>query len=319
MIKDAKIDDLQNGLTVFPEFCCYMTMLLTVKQRPATIRIVCGLTFLQHCDIRVLQYIVDSGCVVDEAEECAAAYAGNLDCLKFVYDTYRRDQLDLPKGPKLCGVAAAKGNLEVLKFAHENGYEFDVWTCAEAAANGHLSCLKFAHETGCPWDVKTMHGAAVKGHLDCLAYACERGCSWYPFFLGTTADVAAAGQLECLKYLHEHGCLWHKKTLCRALRNGKWDCAIYALLHDAPRQDITKFMVLSMFIALGALFDRYKPFSLGDTVTQTVRIQVGHLIYHVADMFEQVTLFMYVFGLLAILVSIGPLVEYCTLPAFDRF
>ena len=48
----------------------------------------------------------------------------------------------------------------------------------EAAENGHLDCLKYAHENGCEWNVWTTLKAAYNGHLDCLRYAIENGCPY---------------------------------------------------------------------------------------------------------------------------------------------
>ena len=38
------------------------------------------------------------------------------------------------------------GHLEVLKWARENGCQWDEWTCATAAEGGHLEVLKWARE-----------------------------------------------------------------------------------------------------------------------------------------------------------------------------
>ena len=57
-----------------------------------------------------------------------------------------------------------------------------IYSCCEklstvvAALNGHLDCLKYAHENGCEWDEDTCSEAALNGHLDCLKYAHENGC-----------------------------------------------------------------------------------------------------------------------------------------------
>ena len=72
--------------------------------------------------------------------------------------------------------AAKYGELECLKYAHENGCPWDEETCASAAEKGKLECLKYAHENGCPWDEDTCEFAAAKGDLECLKYACENGC-----------------------------------------------------------------------------------------------------------------------------------------------
>ena len=45
--------------------------------------------------------------------------------------------------------AAFGGHLDVLKWARENGCEWDSDTCSDAALNGHLSVLKWARKNGC--------------------------------------------------------------------------------------------------------------------------------------------------------------------------
>jgi phosphoserine aminotransferase len=48
-----------------------------------------------------------------------------------------------------CSYAAENGNLEVLKWARENGCEWESNTCSCAAWNGHLEVLKWAKNNGC--------------------------------------------------------------------------------------------------------------------------------------------------------------------------
>jgi hypothetical protein len=50
-----------------------------------------------------------------------------------------------------CYSAATWGNLNNLKYAHENGCERDQNTCEIAASMGFVECLKYAVENGCPW------------------------------------------------------------------------------------------------------------------------------------------------------------------------
>ena len=45
--------------------------------------------------------------------------------------------------------AACNGHLDVLKWARENNYVWDHYTCSYAARNGHLHVLKWARENGC--------------------------------------------------------------------------------------------------------------------------------------------------------------------------
>ena len=45
-----------------------------------------------------------------------------------------------------------------------------------AAFKGHLDCLIFAHMLKFPWDKRVTLVAAREGHIDCFMYACANGC-----------------------------------------------------------------------------------------------------------------------------------------------
>ena len=98
---------------------------------------------------------------------------------------------------------ALHGYLNCMRYAHENGCNWNEDTCSNAARNGHLECLKYAHENGCNWNDRTCSYAAKNGHLECLKYAHENGCDWNE---DTCSGAANNGHLECLKYAHENGC-----------------------------------------------------------------------------------------------------------------
>ena len=72
---------------------------------------------------------------------------------------------------RICHNLSYKGHLECLKYACENGYEWNKCTCSNAAYNGHLECLKYSHINGCPLNEYTCSNAAYNGHLECLKYA----------------------------------------------------------------------------------------------------------------------------------------------------
>ena len=44
-------------------------------------------------------------------------------------------------------------------------------TTYSVARNGYLECLRYAHENGCEFDFDTIFVAAQNGHLECLQYA----------------------------------------------------------------------------------------------------------------------------------------------------
>ena len=71
----------------------------------------------------------------------------------------------------LCEKIAKSGNLEVLKWARENGCEWNRSTCSNAAFGGHLEVLKWALSNGCEWNRYTCSNAALGGHLEVLKWA----------------------------------------------------------------------------------------------------------------------------------------------------
>lgn len=177
--------------------------------------------------------------------------------IKFLLKSNRED---------LCTAFANNGKLNLLKFAHENGYPWDEETCRAAAKGGHLDCLIYAHEHGCPWSESICYAAEYNNRVDCLRYAHEHGCPWayafthydaatdgrlevikylYEYECGLIIphrswgrDVCAAaaysGQLECLQFLHEHECPWHLTTTKYAAETGNVNCLKYAIENDCP-------------------------------------------------------------------------------------
>ena len=117
--------------------------------------------------------LFDAMTLCEDMHKCIkAAEAGDLDELKRLRGGRAWSIMD----EHTIEWAARCGQMESLKFAHENGCPWHVRVCREAAGAGHLECLKFARENGCPWDATTCATAAFWGHLECLKYAHENGC-----------------------------------------------------------------------------------------------------------------------------------------------
>jgi hypothetical protein len=67
--------------------------------------------------------------------------------------------------------AALFGQLQVSKWARENGLEFGMLTCISAASGGQLEVLQWLHANDCPWDELACYAAASRGHLEVLKWA----------------------------------------------------------------------------------------------------------------------------------------------------
>ena len=129
-----------------------------------------------------------------------AAYSGLLDCLQHMHSKNEIIDKSSEDATHACMYAAQNGQLECLKFLHENGYSWNEFTCARAAQYGHLDCLKYAYENGCVWDTMTITFAANFGHLDCLKYAYENKCNYAKHVLMSMSRT----QKECFDYIKEY-------------------------------------------------------------------------------------------------------------------
>jgi hypothetical protein len=124
--------------------------------------------------------------------------------------------------------AASGGQLDVLKWAREQGCPWEEGICRDAAKLGHLEMLQWARAHGCPWNDRMMtRYAASRGKLEVLKWLLEQGVPWDPF---TCAEAASGGYgptrardgyLKVLKWLREHHCPWDKQTVffCRYQQN----------------------------------------------------------------------------------------------------
>lgn len=182
-----------------------------------------------------------------------AAESGHIGCIAHL-DAY-------PWYNGACLVpAAARGHLDILWYAHENGCPWHWAVCAAAEEYGRVECLRYAHGTGCHWsgrcDKAASNGhtdvlryareqglqghdvacrfAALGGHVDTLRYACENG---WPTYVMTSWSAARGGHLDALKYIRESGGEWDAGTTLAAASNGRVGCLDYLLKNGCPGFD----------------------------------------------------------------------------------
>ena len=93
-----------------------------------------------------------------------------------------------------CSMTADQGDLDVLKWLHENGCPWDADTCSRAVRGCHIDVLKYLHENGCPWDRVACLRAAGGGYFARPKHADDKGCQW---------EGRAEAARELLKYLLE--------------------------------------------------------------------------------------------------------------------
>ena len=100
----------------------------------------------------------------------------SMSCLKF-----QKRKMKLMHRRRIMNAAAFSGYLDALKHWRKQSRAknlFDEHTCAYAAFGGQLEVLKYLHENGCPWDEMTYEAAELEDRLEVLDYLHENG---YPF------------------------------------------------------------------------------------------------------------------------------------------
>jgi len=142
-------------------------------------------------------------------------------------------------GWAICDSAARGGHMEILTWAHGEGYPCDFnafrsaahsgnvemmawmrakdcgWSeeaCTSAAAAGNLDALKWLHAEGAPWNARACAAAAYEGNLPLLQWLREHDAPWDTY---TCVAAATASNLEMLQWLRANSCPWDWRT-CRA-------------------------------------------------------------------------------------------------------
>jgi len=162
--------------------------------------------------------------------ELGAEKAIELGDLSGMQLLHQRGDLD-DESDSLCALAAALGQLEILKWLRENNFPWDEETCRRAASGGHLEVLQWACANGCQWNERTCTGAAQGGHLEVLQWAHANGCPWHSW---TCSMAARGGHLEILQWARANGCPWDHRTCANAMASGHFELLSWAQANGAP-------------------------------------------------------------------------------------
>jgi len=131
-----------------------------------------------------------------------------------------------------CWQVAATNKLEFLKWAREvKQCEWDEWTIKMAAAIGNLEMLKYCFSNGCPCDEeKSCKQAALKGHLDCLRFLFDQVEPSRETEEDAAHQAAGKGHTDILKYFVEERKIpdvLKSDCMCNAALYGRLDCLKY--------------------------------------------------------------------------------------------
>ena len=175
--------------------------------------------------LNIIEDIISSG----DFNRCkklslSLAYHNLLDILKWAHEY--GINYDTRTGEYLAQI----GNLEILEWAYEAlkwGHE-SVWVediCSSAAFGGHKNIIQWARNKKPPfhWDEETFSNAAANGDLNNIIWLAENGCP-YSNTIGNPWNIcdsaANCGKLHVLEWLFQNGIISSRETCCFAARAG---------------------------------------------------------------------------------------------------
>jgi len=157
-----------------------------------------------------------------------AAARGDLELLRWLR------KHEAPCDACACVAAAAEaGHVDVLLWLARKGCAAPASSCAcDAAARiGNLGALQAMRANGFPWGTSTCAAAAGGGHLELLAWAHANGC---PFDEEACYAAALGGHVAALAWLRKMGGEWTAMTAAFAAGAGQLDTLRYLSLHGCP-------------------------------------------------------------------------------------
>ena len=192
----------------------------------------------------------EEGNVIDQALFClGVSFTNKLEFLKWAREVKRCEWDE-----ETIKVAAARGNLEMLKYCFSNGCPCDKKeVCEQAAYGGHLDCLRFLLDKVNPsrkTEEDAAHQAAEKGHVDIVKYLIERRKISDKVKEHCMLNATWYGQLDCLKYLVEEAKmpLNNRKHIACARYYKHTDCENYLLEKGSPEPTDEEYAAVVQFM-----------------------------------------------------------------------
>ena len=191
IMKYAIIGNRLNILILIHEFCSsYINKISVLWGNKLTN--ICAKIGRFECLKFLCEVMKMTNYIHDNASLNAVKY-NYFDILKYLHKYEIAEDSD-----EMCFYAAKNGNLELLKYLHENGYEYTGYECHNVA---NLECLTYLLGTNNSFDTFEYLKIPKEMRLYCLKYLTEHN----KFFDNLIEYAAFEGDLECIKYLQQCG------------------------------------------------------------------------------------------------------------------
>jgi hypothetical protein len=172
-----------------------------------------------------------------------AAQSGDLELLKYLHE---EKKIPLHPDPEFTVTLAEKGSTELLRWAIDQGCIVNEFTCATAAGAGKIGMLKFLRKKiRCPWDSKTTVAAAENRRWDTLRWAVKHGCPWSKNAASAILTKNHEEVFSVLKWAEDRGLEWDDGTFYLAVKHGNVEMLKFLIEKKCPvmRNPVTQAVI----------------------------------------------------------------------------
>ena len=133
----------------------------------------------------------------------------------------------IPMRNILSTIAAKNNNLELLKEICRKGYPVDHYTSSCASEVGNLDMVRFLHENDCEIGYHAFLNAALNCHMDLLEYLFSYNLHMCIEYTSICSQVAKNGNIDLFMYFYRRGYLFDSDAIKNAAGNGHMDIILY--------------------------------------------------------------------------------------------
>jgi hypothetical protein len=157
------------------------------------------LTTFDHdiSSLNVLSSLFEEGKAEPRAALIHAAGSGNYEAFRAIY------QSNFPKDPDIFIAAIRSGNLELVKYLHEQEFEYQRERMENERIPPKGELLVWLEEEGYPKSHGTFYAAAEEGNLDMIKWLYAR--NWPGEKSALTLMAAKSGNIAVIKWFYDHG------------------------------------------------------------------------------------------------------------------
>lgn len=165
--------------------------------------------FLQHQNMEPLDYILTY-----------AIHYGNIDYLSQINSNL------IPA--KICFMAAYSGQIELLKWSLDKGYQLHHLVLPHTNTNDSIAMIQYQLKLGLALTANIFTEAAYEGNIDVLTFLLDHQC---PYDTEACAAAAKGDQYDTLLWLRNHQIPWDEKTCRNAVVHGSMRMMQYVTSH----------------------------------------------------------------------------------------